>query len=114
MNTYAVKFKDPRWQRRRLEIMQKDSFACVACKASSEMLNVHHRYYVAGRDPWAYPDWALITLCDSCHKDEHDTGKHRDCPFEQWEISVGFLDDRTHSMEVLWNACTGSVEGGQK
>lgn len=65
---YAIKYKDPRWQRKRLEVMQRDGFACICCGEGEEMLNVHHSYYVAGRDPWEYPDSSLITLCQSCHR----------------------------------------------
>lgn len=34
-------------------------------------LNVHHQYYVQGLKPWEYPDDALITLCEDCHKKRH-------------------------------------------
>lgn len=34
-------------------------------------LNVHHKYYVAGKNPWEYSNDALITLCQDCHCDEH-------------------------------------------
>lgn len=65
---YAIKYKDPCWQKKRLEVMQRDEFSCVCCGEAKEMLNVHHSYYVAGRDPWEYPDSSLITLCHRCHK----------------------------------------------
>ena len=34
-------------------------------------LNVHHRYYVDGKNPWEYDDDVLITLCQDCHCLEH-------------------------------------------
>ena len=34
-------------------------------------LNVHHKYYVNGKNPWEYDDEALITLCQDCHCLEH-------------------------------------------
>lgn len=34
-------------------------------------LNVHHKYYVNGLNPWDYPDEDLITLCEECHKKRH-------------------------------------------
>ena len=34
-------------------------------------LNVHHRYYVDGKNPWEYSNDALITLCQDCHCLEH-------------------------------------------
>jgi hypothetical protein len=35
-------------------------------------LHVHHTYYFFGRNPWEYPDEALITLCSHCHSDFHE------------------------------------------
>lgn len=61
------KYRDPRWQRRRLEIMQLAGFRCQECGDDSATLNVHHGYYVRGRDPWDYHDHALKCLCEPCH-----------------------------------------------
>jgi hypothetical protein len=30
-------------------------------------LGCHHRYYLPGKEPWDYPDNALVTLCEDCH-----------------------------------------------
>lgn len=67
---YLAKFRDPRWQQRRLEIMQRDRWCCRYCYGANNTLNVHHRYYVWGNDPWDYPDEALVTLCEPCHERE--------------------------------------------
>jgi len=61
----------PEWQRKRLEIMQRDDFTCLRCNDKDETLNVHHSYYISGRDPWLYPDYSLRTLCKSCHDEAH-------------------------------------------
>ncbi len=66
--SYRSKLLDPRWQRRRLEIMQRDDFACLLCQSEDKTLAVHHRAYLRGREPWDYPADALVTLCDECHK----------------------------------------------
>jgi hypothetical protein len=34
-------------------------------------LHVHHKYYVQNKNPWEYPDEALVTLCASCHFELH-------------------------------------------
>lgn len=68
---YAAERQDPRWQRKRLEIMERDRFQCCACGNGSDTLNVHHRYYISGRNIWQYPTWSLVTLCERCHKDTH-------------------------------------------
>lgn len=67
---YATKLKSPLWQRRRLEIMQRDSFKCKRCGNDHLELQIHHKDYWPGRRPWEYPDGDLITLCVRCHKEE--------------------------------------------
>jgi hypothetical protein len=69
---YEQKLRDPRWQRCRLEIMQRDNFACIECGDTESTLNVHHIRYIRGALPWAYPPWLLVTLCESCHEAIHD------------------------------------------
>ncbi len=68
---YLQKLRDPRWQRKRLEVMQRDRFACRMCGDSQSTLNVHHVFYTRGADPWDYPDTALVTTCESCHEELH-------------------------------------------
>lgn len=65
--TYSEKLKDPRWQKKRLEVMQRDHFTCTLCKAKDETLHVHHSVYEKGREPWDYPDSVLQTQCHFCH-----------------------------------------------
>jgi hypothetical protein len=66
--TYAEKLKDPRWQKKRLEVMQRDGFKCAACGADDVTLNVHHLTYRFGKDVWNYETDELITLCGNCHE----------------------------------------------
>lgn len=65
---YWQKLRDPRWQRKRLEIMERDRFSCQSCGNETSTLNVHHKYYLRGVSPWDYADAALITLCEPCHE----------------------------------------------
>lgn len=71
LNKYSHQWLDPRWQKRRLEIMHRDGFRCTECDADDKTLNVHHVYYTRGADVWDYPDHALLTLCNDCHEAEH-------------------------------------------
>jgi hypothetical protein len=64
---YSEKLKDPRWQKKRLEILQRDNFKCKLCGDEKTSLQVHHKEYINGNDPWNYPDISLITLCEHCH-----------------------------------------------
>lgn len=69
--TYAEKLKDPRWQKKRGEILERDKFICQECNRKWPELHVHHKYYKINTGPWDYPDDALITLCDNCHRQTH-------------------------------------------
>jgi hypothetical protein len=65
--TYSEKLKDPRWQRKRLEVMERHEFTCQHCDSKSKTLNVHHVNYEKGKAPWDYDDENFVTLCDGCH-----------------------------------------------
>jgi len=65
--TYSEKLKDPRWQRKRLEILQRDGWTCLCCEATDKTLHVHHILYWPKRNPWEYEDCFLQTLCEDCH-----------------------------------------------
>lgn len=69
---YIEKLRDPRWQKRRLEVLEAASWSCEWCSASKRNLQVHHAYYAPrseGIDPWEYPAGSLFCLCDPCHKE---------------------------------------------
>lgn len=68
---YSSKLKDPRWQRRRLEVLQRDEFTCRMCGDSKSTLHVHHKRYVKGRQPWEYEGRDLVSVCEACHEDAH-------------------------------------------
>lgn len=67
---YSEVRRDPRWQRRRLEIMERDEWSCQHCGSKERTLNVHHKTYASGLMPWDYIGAALVTLCEDCHKQE--------------------------------------------
>jgi hypothetical protein len=65
--TYSDKLKDPRWQKKRLEIFDRDKWTCKVCCDTKNTLAVHHKRYINGNDPWDYDNEDLITVCDLCH-----------------------------------------------
>jgi 5-methylcytosine-specific restriction endonuclease McrA len=71
--TYKEKHKtqllDPRWQKRRLEVLNNDNFQCQYCGNKEKTLHVHHFCYAANL--WDSPDEDLVTLCSDCHKIVH-------------------------------------------
>lgn len=64
--SYAEKLRDPRWQRKRLAVFERDDFTCRDCRAKDRPLHVHHCLYEKG-DPWDTDNKFLLTLCDACH-----------------------------------------------
>lgn len=64
---YYEKLKDPRWQKKRLEVMDRAGFKCQTCLDKTNTLNVHHIEYVKGFQPWDYPLDRLVCLCEKCH-----------------------------------------------
>lgn len=70
--TYSEKLKDPRWQKRRLEIFKRDQFMCQRCFSEKNTLNVHHLVYRRGVEPWDADHRDLLTLCSYCHEVAED------------------------------------------
>lgn len=68
---YAEKLKDPRWQKLRLEIFERDEWICQSCHDDENTLVVHHLSYEYGKEPWEYPLDNFMTLCQDCHDREY-------------------------------------------
>jgi hypothetical protein len=64
---YQKLLTHPKWQKRRLEIMQRDNWMCTKCHDTETTLHVHHIEYHNGLRPWEYEDKDLSTLCEHCH-----------------------------------------------
>lgn len=67
MATYWEKLKDPRWQKKRLEVLGLADWACARCGSSDKELHVHHSYYQKDVEPWDYSLSSLTALCAECH-----------------------------------------------
>ena len=93
---YAEKLRDPRWQKKRLEIFERDDWKCRNCGDTTSTLHVHHRRYAKGRDPWDYDERELVTLCEECHEVEPEVWNELMVCLEQGLILDGFL------AEELW------------
>lgn len=83
---YWELLRDPRWQRRRLEIMERADFACEECGDNLSTLNVHHKVYRKGAAPWEYADQELITLCEQCHEAHHGLEKRLKATLSQLSL----------------------------
>lgn len=95
---YSDKLKDPRWQKKRLEILQRDNFMCQSCHEIKETLHVHHTITDYDIEPWEHEDNTLVTLCESCHKCWHSVF---DLPFDSEQISlVVKLYDKNMNIQI--------------
>ena len=65
---YLEKLRDPRWQKKRLEILERDKWQCKSCGEKDKTLNVHHIFYFPHKEPWEIHNGFLITFCEDCHK----------------------------------------------
>jgi 5-methylcytosine-specific restriction endonuclease McrA len=69
---YLSLLKNPRWFKKRKEILDRDGHKCRNCGATKN-LHVHHKQYHYHKStktqtlPWDYDDKYLITLCEVCH-----------------------------------------------
>lgn len=112
--SYSEKLKDPRWQKRRLEVMERAAFACEACRAKDQTLHVHHKLYRRGADPWDYADHELQCLCETCH--ERTTALQQTIaerfakvsPEQQWQV-LTYLDALVFRDAYL-NGQAGSIQ----
>lgn len=92
MTTYSDKLKSPIWQKKRLEILERDSFKCVICEDNSKTLHVHHVYEDYSINPWEHDIDTLITLCEDCHKSWHHIFNCKLDPYLINEISKKWLE----------------------
>lgn len=76
--SYNEQIKSPHWQKRRLQILQRDNFTCQICGSTEKTLHVHHLCYRKDAKIWDYPDNTLITLCEDCHRTEHEMQSEND------------------------------------
>lgn len=101
---YSEKLKDPRWQKKRLEIFERDRWSCQGCGDRNSTLHIHHTHYSLNTDPWDYSNDVLITLCDMCHAFEH---AKKTCP-SCGEKRLLYIDD---GREVCLSCLSAFGEG---
>ena len=70
-DAFFDQYRDPRWQKKRLDVFERDVFACTECGARDKPLHAHHRRYIRGAPVWAYKAFMLLTLCEDCHEAVH-------------------------------------------
>lgn len=91
--TYSDKLKDPRWQKKRLEILERDEWTCQRCFDTSSTLHVHHFRYIPGKEPWDYDNDSLLTICAECHEQEKDSRKEKEGSLLEILKDSGFMSE---------------------
>lgn len=76
MPDYLELLKDPRWQKKRLEILERDGWGCKWCGGKDKTLHVHHIFYFKDKEPWEVNNGFLVTLCEECHFLREGSGEY--------------------------------------
>lgn len=63
---YVRQLKRPEWIELVSSFRSRHAHECAVC-GRADRLALHHRFYVRGRRPWEYPDWALEFRCGRHH-----------------------------------------------
>ena len=109
-NEYADMLKSPKWQKKRLEIMQRDGFVCQHCGDDETTLHIHHLRYDFSIKPWEYNNDDLVTLCEHCHNRVTEN-KNKLPKRETIEKLKKFVDsERTYRIEKLRDGVRFLVE----
>jgi len=65
---YRELLRDPRWQQKRLKLLDSAEWKCKSCGNGRIELQIHHLRYLKDYDPWMYPDSDYEVLCKECHE----------------------------------------------
>lgn len=97
---YRRQLANPLWQKKRLEIFERDKFTCQHCNSTSKELHVHHKYYLP-ISAWQYKDDCYITLCYECHEIEENGMKI----IKEWINDTlrinGFMSHDLHDLHMI-------------
>ena len=96
--SYSEKLKNPKWQKKRLEIMKRDKFKCKLCGDDETTLSVHHLEY--SENPWDIDNSKLITLCEHCHT-EVELLKKTEEDFNFYDVKIYKMNDWTDRSLVI-------------
>ena len=114
-NEYFEKLKDPRWQKKRLEILERDNWTCRYCGDTEKTLHVHHLFYIPKVEPWEIHNGFLLTLCERCHGNmpcDEGYEKCDECPaFKEDCVGTG---NRTGEISAAIGWLLNSIWSGVK
>jgi len=100
---FLKKYKDPRWQRKRVGILERADYHCEWCGADTLQLHVHHGYYSRNANPWDYDDATLWCLCEKCHDKAGETAR-------AIRVQLGLLHPKYHKHVLYYLTVNNQAE----
>ena len=116
MSQYSSQLRDPRWQKKRLVILEAAEWKCQRCRCETKELQCHHLIYRKGVNPWDYKDGEIVALCDDCHKGvseikarfEEELLSSMMCCGDfsgDYELFIGYLIGGTRQVDYIKGSC---------
>ena len=68
---YNRLLEDKRWKEFRLKVMSERGNRCECC-GGTDILQIHHTFYISGKMPWEYDIKDMRVLCRTCHQRIHN------------------------------------------
>ena len=68
---YNRLLKDERWKEFRLKVLSERGNKCECCGVT-DVLQIHHTFYIRGKMPWEYDINDMRVLCKKCHQRIHN------------------------------------------
>lgn len=67
---YNRLLEDKRWKEFRLKVLSERGNKCECC-GGTDVLQIHHTFYIRGKMPWEYEINDMRVLCKKCHQRIH-------------------------------------------
>lgn len=67
---YNRLLEDKRWKEFRLKVLSERGNKCECC-GGTDVLQIHHTFYISGKMPWEYDIKDMRVLCRTCHQIIH-------------------------------------------
>ena len=68
---YNRLLEDKRWKEFRLKVLSERGNKCEFC-GGTDVLQIHHTFYIRGKMPWEYDIKDMRVLCRTCHQKIHN------------------------------------------
>ena len=68
---YNRLLEDKRWKEFRLKVLSERGSRCECC-GGTDILQIHHTFYISGKMPWEYDINDMRVLCRTCHQRIHN------------------------------------------